>query len=206
MESVWSDDVESLLDNLHQNCVYLTKFHKNRYFYFKKIIIYFRLPTIVVSSIASVAAVGLGSYLSQANISGLVCLMSLSVSVLNSIELFLKINETTILELETSKAYYQLSANIHKTLKLERENRKISGLDALEKYYRDYSELYETSALISNNYPDKFLHLPKKEGLFKRNIPHLTSSASPSSSSSSSLNNDFDSDDSPNVIISSAEL
>ena len=39
--------------------------------------------------------------------------MSLSVSILNYIELFLKINETTILELETSKAYYQLSASIH---------------------------------------------------------------------------------------------
>ena len=73
------------------------------------------------------------------------------------------IDQTTLLELETSKAYYHLSANIHKTPKLQRDNRKISGLDALEKYYRDYSELYETSALISNNYPDKFLNLQKKK-------------------------------------------
>ena len=58
--------------------------------------------------------------------------MSLSVSILNSIELFLKINETMILELETSEANYQLSASIHKTLKLERSNWKISSLDALK--------------------------------------------------------------------------
>ena len=85
---IWSDDIEVLLDSLQQNCVYLNKYHKNRYFYFKKIIVYFRVPTIVISSIASVATVGLGAYLNQDNISGIVCLTSLSVSILNSIELF----------------------------------------------------------------------------------------------------------------------
>jgi hypothetical protein len=190
MNDSWSSDVECLLDNLQQNCVHLNKFHKRRFFYFKNITIYFKIPTIVISSIASVATFGLGGYLSQSNISGIVCLMSLSVSILNSIELFLKINETTILELETSKAYYQLSASIHKTLKLERNNRKTSGLDCLEKFYRDYSELYESSALIINFYPDKFLHIPKPDKI------NLSSSAS-SSSSTNSLN-DFE-EESPKI-------
>ena len=61
----WTSDVESLLDNIQQNCIHLNKFHKRRYFYFKNIISYFRIPTIVISSIASVAAVGLGSYSNQ---------------------------------------------------------------------------------------------------------------------------------------------
>ena len=190
----WSDDCELLLEQLRQNCVHLNKFHKLRYFYFKKIIMWFRLPTIIISSFASVAS-GLGrEYLSQTDITSVVVLMSLSVSILNSIELFLKINETTILELETSKSYYQLSLNIHKTLRLKRENRKITGLDALEKFYRDYSELYETSALISKNYPDKLVDIEKKKNKF-------FTKPSPSSSSSTSSNNileDFD-DDSPAI-------
>lgn len=180
---IWSEDIEILLDALQQNCVYLNKFHKKRYFHFKNIITYFRIPTIVISSIASVAAVGLGNYLNQTNISGITCLMSLCVSILNSIELFLKINETTILELETSKAYYHLSANIHKVLHLERNNRKISGLDALEKYYRDYSELYESSALIINSYPDKFLHIPKRTKI--KEVSDLSLSSLSSSSTKS---------------------
>jgi hypothetical protein len=196
----WTEDCEVLLEELRQNCVYLNKFHKLRYFYFKKIIIYFRLPTIIISSFASVAS-GLGrEYLSQPDITSLVVLMSLSVSILNSIELFLKINETTILELETSKSYYQLSLNIHKTLRLKRENRKITGLDALEKFYRDYSELYESSALISKHYPDKLVDIEKKKNKFF-NKPTSSTSSSTSSSSSSSSNTleYFDEDDTPAI-------
>jgi hypothetical protein len=194
MDNEWSQDCEDLLEQLRINCVYLNKYHKLRYFYFKKIIIYFRLPTIIISSFASVAS-GLGSnYLTQSEITSLVVLMSLSVSILNSIELFLKINETTILELETSKAYYQLSLNIHKTLRLKRENRKITGLDALEKYYRDYSELYESSALISKSYPDKLMDIEKKKNKFFR----ATGKKSQNSSSSGSSNNLDDLDDDEN--------
>ena len=196
--SDWSDDCEILLEQLRQNCVYLNRFHKLRYFYFKKIIMWFRLPTIIISSFASVAS-GLGrEYLSQTDITSVVVLMSLSVSILNSIELFLKINETTILELETSKSYYQLSLNIHKTLRLKRENRKITGLDALEKFYRDYSELYETSALISKNYPDKLVDIEKKKNKFFNRPSPSSSSSSSSSTSSNNILEDFD-DDSPAI-------
>ena len=197
--SDWSDDCEILLEQLRQNCVYLNRFHKLRYFYFKKIIMYFRLPTIIISSFASVAS-GLGrEYLSQPDITSLVVLMSLSVSILNSIELFLKINETTILELETSKSYYQLSLNIHKTLRLKRENRKITGLDALEKFYRDYSELYETSALISKNYPDKLVDIEKKKNKFFNRPSPSSSSSSSSSTSSNNILEDFDEEESPAI-------
>ena len=177
----WSDDCEQLLEELRQNCVYLNKFHKLRYFYFKKIIIYFRLPTIIISSFASVAS-GLGrEYLSQPDITSLVVLMSLSVSILNSIELYMKINETTELELETSKKYYQLSIDVHKVLQLNRINRKISGSDALEKFYRDYTELYEASALVSNSYNDKLALIPKKPSMFKQSPTASSSSSSISS-------------------------
>jgi ABC-type siderophore export system fused ATPase/permease subunit len=172
----------------------MTKYHKLRYFNYKKIGTYFKLPTIAISSIASVASVGLTSYLSQANISGIVCLMTLTVSVINSIELYMKITETIELELDTSKKYYQLSIDIHKILKLDRENRKISGADALEKFYRDYTELFEASALISNSYIDNLALLPKKGSIFKR-------SKSSTGSSNSSINSNPMLDNEPDTPI-----
>ena len=194
--SNWTDDIEGLLENVRQNCVHMTKYHKMRYFRFKSIGQYFKLPTIAISSIASVASVGLTAYLSQAHISAIVCLMTLSVSVINSIELYMKITETIELELDTSKKYYQLSIDIFKILNLDRENRKQLGCDALEKYYRDYTELYEASALISNSYKDNLALLPKKE-LYKRDYKPT----SPSSSSSSSSINSNPLDDSPDAIL-----
>lgn len=162
----WSSDIEILLEQTRINCVYLTKFHKRRYFHYKQVATWIRLPTITISSIASVASVGLTHYLSQQNISGVVCLLSLLVSIINSIELYIKINENTEHELETSKKYYHLSIEINKVLKLDRPNRIINGLDALEKYSRDYSELYESSALLQNVYIDKLTTIPKTRSIF----------------------------------------
>ena len=189
MTTPWSDDIENLLESIRQNCIHLTRHHKTRYFYYKQVGTWFRIPTVIISSIASVSSVGLTAYLSQANISGVVCLMTLSVSILNSIELYMKINETTELELETSKKYYQLSIDVHKVLQLNRINRKISGADALEKFYRDYTELYEASALVSNSYTDKLALIPKKALLFKQSP---TASSSSSSSISSIGSNPMD--------------
>jgi hypothetical protein len=101
----------------------------------------------------------------------------------------MKINETTELELETSKKYYQLSIDVHKVLELNRINRKISGADALEKFYRDYTELYEASALVSNSYTDKLALIPKKPSMFKQSP---TASSSSSSSISSVGSNPLD--------------
>ena len=198
----WTDDIEGLLENVRQNCVHMTKYHKMRYFRFKSIGQFFKLPTIVISSCASVSSFALTAYLSQANISAIVCLMTLSVSVINSIELYMKITETIELELDTSKKYYQLSIDIFKILNLDRENRKQLGCDALEKYYRDYTELYEASALISNSYKDNLALIPKGS-LYKRQIKlSLPSPSSNSSSSSSSINsNPMDEGDSPDAVL-----
>ena len=198
----WTDDVEHLLEQMRQNCVYLNKFHKQRYFYYQQLVIYFKLPTIIISSFASIASVNLTAYLSQSDTSSIVCLMTLCVSILNSIELFLKINETTILELETSKSYYQLSLSIHRVLKLQRENRKISGMDALEKFYRDYTELYESSALISKSYPDKLVDIEKKKFSFLKKTGKSISSGSSSTSLNQQALDDLDEEEpSPQVII-----
>ena len=192
----WSNDIENLLEEIRQNSIHLSNSHKNSYFFYKRTSKYFRLPTIILSSINGVASVGLSAYLDQQHISGLVCLLSVMIGIINSIELFLKVTDNIEREREMSKEFYTLSIDIYKILQLERSNRQISGLNYLEKKYSTYQKLYEQSNLIQNQLNDKLTQLPKKikNNLFikKKNSDSSSSSSVSSSSSSSS--------DSPKVI------
>ena len=192
----WSSDIETILNDLRENSVYLSQHHKKRYFYYKQVSTYFRIPTIILSSVASVASVGLTAYVKQENISGIVCLMSLSIGIINSIELYLRIQDNLENELETSKKYYNLSIDLHKILNLSQVNREGEPKKVLDTYYKRYVELVEVSNLLSTSYPDKLSKIPKLKGMFSKKVP-----SSPSSSSSSSSINSNPLDDSPEAIL-----
>jgi hypothetical protein len=193
---LWSQDIETILNDVRENSVYLSQHHKKRYFYYKQVSTYFRIPTIILSSVASVASVGLTAYVKQENISGIVCLMSLSIGIINSIELYLRIQDNLENELETSKKYYNLSIDLHKILNLSQVNREGEPKKVLDTYYKRYVELVEVSNLLSTNYPDKLSKIPKLKGMFSKKVP-----SSPSSSSSSSSINSNPLDDSPDAIL-----
>ena len=196
---LWSQDIETILNDVRENSVYLSQHHKKRYFYYKQVSTYFRIPTIILSSVASVASVGLTAYVKQENISGIVCLMSLSIGIINSIELYLRIQDNLENELETSKKYYNLSIDLHKILNLSESNREGDPRKVLDTYYKRYVELVEESNLLSTTYPDKLSKVPKLKGMFERNNNKKLSS-SPTSSSTSSLNSN-PLDDSPDAIL-----
>ena len=187
----WSTDIENLLEEIRQNSINLSNSHKNSYFFYKKTAKYFRLPTIILSSINGVAAVGLTAYLDQQHISGLVCLLSVVIGIINSIELFLKVNDNMEIEREMSKEFYTLSIDIYKILQLERCKRQVSGLNYLEKKYNTYQKLFEQSNLIQGQLNDKLAQLPKK---IKKNMFIKKKLSNTSSSSSSSA-------ESPKVIM-----
>ena len=189
----WSQDYENLLNDIRINSVYLSRYHKNKYVYYKNVDVYFKLPTIILSSIVSVAAVSLSSYINQTNSDSIICLMSLSVSIINSIEIYLKISDNVELELDSSKKYMNLSTDIHMLLQLNKSNRIGSPDLILNKFYERYIDLINNTNLIDSKYPDKLLEIPKlKNGMFsikiKTNIPNstnLTKSTSCNSSLSS---------------------
>jgi len=195
---LWSHDIETILNDVRENSVYLSQHHKKRYFYYKQVSTYFRIPTIILSSVASVASVGLTAYVKQENISGIVCLMSLSIGIINSIELYLRIQDNLENELETSKKYYNLSIDLHKILNLSQQNREGDPRKVLETYYKRYVDLVAESNLLSISYPDKLSKVPKLKGMFERTDKKLSSS--PTSSSTSSLNSN-PLDDSPDAIL-----
>jgi hypothetical protein len=196
---LWTTDIETILNDLRENSVYLSQHHKKRYFYYKQVSTYFRVPTIILSSVASVASVGLTAYVEQENISGIVCLMSLTIGIINSIELYLRIQDNLENELETSKKYYNLSIDLHKILNLSQNNREGEPKRVLDTYYQRYIDLVAESNLLSISYPDKLSKVPKIKSIFERADKKLSSS-SPVGSSTSSLNSN-PLDDSPDAIL-----
>lgn len=192
----WTTDYENVLEEIRQNAVIQSINHKKKYFFYKQLHFRIRIPTIILSSLGSVASVGLQSYLSQHHVSAITCLISLLVSIINSIELFLKINETTELELETSKHFYNLATDIHKILSLESKNREDKPQSILDLMYRRYVDLMEKSNLVSGNYKDYLIILPKKNKIVNKIIASASNNqlfslinSSSNSSTNSSLSN-----------------
>jgi hypothetical protein len=186
----WTQDYENILESLRLNSVYMSRSHKKKYFAFKRMSNWFRVPTIVLSAFASVIAVGSEPYLKQQNISGITCLVSMIVGILNSIELYLKLQEAIESELDKSKQWYALAAEIYKVTGLEAVHRDDNPAKLLNGFYDKYMELFHESSLNGIHYGDRLLNVPSKT------LGGMVSSAM--SSSSSSINSN-DGDISPLV-------
>ena len=186
----WTEDYEQILESLRLNAVYMSRSHKKKYFRFKQMSNYFRVPTIILSALASVASVGLQAYISQQHISGITCLVTMIIGILNSIELYLKLQEAIELELDKSKKWYELASGIYKVLNLHPDHREGLPHDVLKQFYNEYILLFQESSLSAVNYSDRLL--VKKLGNGVVTIP------SSNASSSSSINSN-DGDVSPLV-------
>ena len=188
----WSSDIEAVLEEIRINAVQLSNNHKQNYFFYRSLHKYFRIPTIILSSVSSVSSIGLQNYISQQHISGIVCLLGLSISIINSIELFLKLQETLESELSCSKEFYNLSIDIRKTLLLDIENRGTSGQSYLQEKYNEYVKLQDQSNLISNSFNDGLNKMPKKLSMITKIIKKKNSDSSNSStcSTQSPINDD----------------
>ena len=185
--SNWTQDYEDILDKIRINSINLNKSHMKNYFYYKKLSKYFQIPTIILSSFNSVFSVGF-TYTSQENISSVSALISLIVSIINSVQLYLKIEDNMEQENTISKQYYTLSSDIYKILQLHKEHRPENANEILDNYYNQYIELLNKSNLLNNNsYSDRLLILPKEKSLFKK---LTTKKIDDNDSSSSSINSD----------------
>jgi len=151
----WNDSIERLLDNIRLNCIELEQHHKKLYFSIKNIVVYFKLPIIILSSINAIASVALTDYLAQNIISATNCLISFFIGVLTSISLYLKIEDRLENELLASKEYHKLSIEIYKILSLKTEDRAIDGDQFLNDIYNEYIKLYDRSNLNENELNDQ---------------------------------------------------
>ena len=81
--------------------------------------------------------------------------ISLVVSILGSIELYMKIQENMETELVAQKDFYILSISIYKVLQLDDENRNIDMKLFLEETFANYQKLIENSNVVAKKIKDK---------------------------------------------------
>ena len=152
-----SHDIESLLRNIQSNCSVMSKQHKKRYLMLKGKLIYFRIPLIILGSANSVFAVGLTQYLPQQNVSVINCMLSLTCTIITSIELFLGIQSGMEKELVAQREFYLMAVDLYSCLSLKREHRTGNGKRYLEKILSQYNKLIEQSEVVRAKITDKLL-------------------------------------------------
>jgi hypothetical protein len=159
----WTDDIESVLENIRINSVIFSNYHKERYYIYKSYLKYFKLPLIFLSSITSIASVGLSTYIKQQDVSLITCLLSLVSAIIASVELYLGIQKSMETELMSSRDLLILSYEIFKILSLTREHRSTNGKVFLDDKFQEYLKLVENAKVIhSRRVKDALAPLPDK--------------------------------------------
>jgi hypothetical protein len=161
MSHEWSDETMTILDKIRQNSIVLNKYYKKKHLDLHGQIKYFKLPIIVMSSISGVASVGLNGYgITQSNINAIICLLSLTTSIIGSVELFLGIHEQAEVSLILYKEWYLLATDIYKITKLKESDRGTDGIRYLDEVYSKYTELIRKNGVFDiKTVNDKLLNL-----------------------------------------------
>lgn len=195
LSDTWSPGIEYILEEIRLNSIAISEHHKEKYYYSKGYLKYFRIPTIIFSALNSVFSVGLQPYCPQPIISLICCIISLVCGVISSVELFLSIQSTMENELIASKDFYLLSVDIFKILSLEPGTRMINGKVYLDETYQTYCKLIENSNIVSAEMknmiePSKHLQFsPKLLSTTKEEVAAEIHSMSSLSSNKRFLNN-----------------
>lgn len=162
---VFTSDIESVCENVRVNAVIMSDFHKRRYEYLKSYLKWFKIPQIFLSSLNVFFSVGMNEFLTQNYISLLTMFVSLTCSMLNSLELFWEVEKTMSKEVVVSKEFYILSTDIFKVLALERANRNVDGKTFMDDIYNRYIKLYEQSNLLNKRIKDSLRPLIQQDNI-----------------------------------------
>ena len=145
----WSQSVDSLLDKIRLNCIQLTNRHIKNHLYYKGASAYFEIPTIILSVFSGSFSVGSDVLLQQELISIITCSISMVITILTSVKLYIKITENSTQEQELAISFKSLALDIFKFLSLRNEDRGIDGLVYLNKVYGKYINLVENSSILN---------------------------------------------------------
>jgi uncharacterized protein YjbI with pentapeptide repeats len=144
----WNKEVINILEKVRVNSINLSEYHRLRYYYYKGYSKYFDIPVLVLSTLSGSFSVGSQAYLEQSIISVIGCAISMLITIITSIKLYLNIQDNLQVELTMSKDFYALAIDIYKVLALPNNLRGEKGISYLNKKYSLYNKLVETSDLL----------------------------------------------------------
>jgi len=155
----WTPDVEIVLANIASNSAQMSEHHKQMYEKLIHKLMYYKIPSIILSSLNSVFAVGLSAFIQQNIVSTITCLISLLVGCIGSVELYLSIQRRSDSELLSYRQFYSLSIKINAVLKLETEHRDTDGTVFLTSCLGEYTSLVESAQVNGLGVDDELLGL-----------------------------------------------
>ena len=167
----WNKPIEDLLDKIRSNCIVLSSKHIQNHLYYKRVSKYFEIPTIVLSVFSGSFSVGSDGFLGQSTISVTTCTISMIITILTSIKLYMKINENLADEQELAISFKILALEIFKILSIPEDNRGVDGVKYLNDTYAKYLKMIENSAILNRDTKIDQLLIYDKEKVKK---PSLT--------------------------------
>jgi hypothetical protein len=155
----WSDDIESILENISYNCGILSLHYQMAYESNSYRLHFFKIPTIFLSGLNGLSALVLSVYIGQQYTSLTNALVSWLISLLTSIEIYLSFEKSKDANNKSYKNYRLLNIKIQSVLKLTPKNRSMDGMTFYLQIINEYSSLFETSKNDQQGFEDKFLNL-----------------------------------------------
>ena len=164
----WTGDLELILDNIRKNSSLLHEYHRKSFLHLNSQIKYYRIPVLVLSSVASVWSIAGASFMEQEEVSLINCFLGFTASLITSIELYIGIGKQMETEIVLSREYYVLSVDIFKTLSLDCENRLNDGKEYLNECYGNYIKLIERSDVLDKRIHDELMPMTNNKSVYKR--------------------------------------
>lgn len=141
----WHAEEEAFLENLQKQCETLYKYMLKEHHYYDRLSGKFNIPILIISSVNSLTAVALNSFIAQEYVSVLNAVLSAGTGVLGSVQLYLKLNEKMTKATRASIGFKRISLKISRELALAREVRTTEGPSFVQDCFSEYNQILESS-------------------------------------------------------------
>lgn len=141
--------IEPVLVRLKHSCYKLHKTYKNEYIMAKNNQKYYDVPIIILSGINSILIAGAQNYLSPIYVTLATCMISLIVSIIQSLKTFFRIDERRDNMLSTYKDLFRLYVVMSVTLDQPPNVRGIEGRRFLLDNYSEYQKVLDKASVIN---------------------------------------------------------
>lgn len=153
-ESSWTPDILKMLENLLLNSNNYKENQRKHIFLLSYQLNFFKLPLILLSALNSVFSIGLSAFIEQETVSVLNCLISLLITVIGSVELYLAIQKKLEMRLQSFHHFESLCNKIAATLRLDASNRTGTGPAFLQEILNEYKAGLDTVLLNKTPWAD----------------------------------------------------
>ena len=139
----WLKEEEEYLRGLCANCTRLANVYKGVYAKYKRMQTRLRMPAIIVGSLTGIASFGTSTFptAAQSYVSIVVGVISVGIAILNTVESFFKVSETTSAASATIVALERLQDDVLKELALPIQDRTTNGITFLRDVYVRYQQI-----------------------------------------------------------------